>query len=1059
MKRITSLLVFLLLFGLWSMAQEIQITGKVTSAEDGSNLPGVNVLVKGTSQGVVTNVEGVFSIKADATATLVFTYVGMTSSEVAVNGQTQINVSMQMEATGLEEVVVTAFGQSRAQKSLGYSATSVKSEDFEKQSQADAMNALQGKVAGVTISSSGGGPGASTKVIIRGYSSVKGSNNPLYVIDGTPIDNSERTSSEDNGYDFGNRANDINPSDIESMTILKGAAATALYGPRAANGVIMITTKKGKSGEKISVEINSSASVSDVLRLPQMQNTFGQGWSGLWKDDENGSWGPKMTGDIRAWGNVYNNSQKIKAFAPVEDNLYDFYDFGTQFSNSVSLRGGAEKSSFYLSFNNVTANGVIPTDVDKNIKNSVTFTGSTSGKFLTASTSFHYVRRDGSSIPDGSGGTNSAANLYSDILQMPRDISVVELKDYKNDPFNTLDYFFTPYAFNPYFGLNENQAKFDEDRIYGNLALDAKITSWLSATYRVGIDASSFNNKQWEAIASFKPGTPQFNKKVTENPGMVLDENRSTRELSQDFIVKLNHSFNEFTIDGIIGFSTFQRDYQRVTGQVNSLVIPEFYDLSNTDVTKVAETFELHKRQFGYFATANLDYKNFVFLNLSAREDYSSTLPKGANNFFYPAANLAFAISDIVKMPRVDLLKLRLGWGKAGNDADPYLLYPVMTSAEVAIPFSSLIFPLNGVGAFEKYNQIGNPNLKPEVTTEQEVGIEFRAFENRIYLDAALYNRISDGQILDVDIPASSGFSSQVINFGKVQNKGLELLATVTPIRTNDFNWNLTVNYTKNINEVKDLPGVGEIVLYSLYDVEFVAIEGKPLGVLRAPDYQRDSLGHIIVSAATGIPEGTTEKTEIGNVQPNYILGISNEFKYKNIGFSFSFDYRPGGYMYSGTADLHYFVGNATQTLFNDRQPFIVPNSVKENPYYDEEDPNSPKYVENDVPINMTNNNAYFYHSSNTVANRDRVIPRDYLKLRDVIITYSLPKTVINKLKYVGGIDIVLSGRNLLLWTPKENNFIDPESTSFGNDLRSEMGEFRTGPTTRSFTAGLKVKF
>jgi TonB-linked SusC/RagA family outer membrane protein len=1062
MKRITSILVFLAMIGLSAFAQDIQITGKVTSAEDGSALPGVSVGVKDTPNGTITNINGEYTLTAPANAILVFSFIGMETQEVAVEGRTAVDLTMNSDVIAVQEVVVTAFGQTRAQKSLGYAATSVKSDEFAKQSQTDAMNALQGKIAGVQVTTAGGGPNASTKVIIRGYSSIKGENNPLYVIDGTPIDNSQRTNSNETGVDYGTRSNDVNSNDIESMTVLKGAAATALYGPRASNGVIMITTKKGKVGDKLSVEVNSSVTVSDVLRLPQMQNTFGQGWSGLFAFEENGSWGPAMTGEERAWGNIVNNSQKLKDFSPVTDNLYEFYDYGMQYNNSVSLRGGTDKSSFYISYNNVNADGVIPTTVDQNNKNAFTFTGSTKGKYITASTSFHYVKRDGSTVPDGLGGSNSAANLYTELLQIPRDLSIVEFMDYQNDPFNTPDNYFTPYAANPYFALNENQAHFDEDRVFGNIAFDAQITKWLSATYRVGVDASSFNRKEYEAIVRFTPGSPQNIRGVTENPGMMIDENRSTREISQDYLLKASHTFGDLALDGLLGFTTFQHDYQRVTGQINSLVIPEFYDLSNTDATKVAETFEQHKRQYGYFGTATLGYKELAYLNLSGRQDYSSTLPKGANSFFYPAASLSFVLSELMNVSSIDRLKLRLSYGKAGNDADPYLLYPVMSASQVVLPFSTLIFPLNGVGAFERFNRIGNPALKPEITTEEEIGLDFAAFENRVAIDLSLYNRVSDGQILDVVIPASSGYSLQVINFGKVQNRGLELLASVVPVKTSNFEWTLTANFTKNSSEVLELPGTegtNEIVLRTIYDVELVAIEGQPLGVLRAPDYERDDEGHIIVSGATGIPQGTTEKTVIGDVQPKYILGIINGMRFKGVNLSFTVDYRPGGYMYSGTADLHYFVGNATQTTFNERQPFIIPNSVKPNPYYDAEDPTSPEYVENDVCINMNDNNSYYYHSANTVANRARVIPRDYLKLRDVTLSYSLPSKLITSLKYVQAIDIVLSGRNLLLWTPVENNFIDPESTSFGNDLMSELGEFRTGPTVRSFSAGLRVNF
>ena len=1052
---------FLAFFGMQAYAQKT-ITGTVIDA-DGSTIPSANVVVKGHSNiGTITDFDGNYTLTGvpeDAEA-LVFKSMGLKTQEVAISGN-EVNATMEKQDVGIDEVVVVAFGVSRDKKALGYSATSIGGDDFAKSANADAMNSLQGKVAGVSVTSSGGA-GTSTKVIIRGYSSVTGNNNPLYVIDGMPIDNSSRTSSLD-GIDFGSRGNDINPNDIESMTILKGAAATAQYGPRGANGVIMITTKKGKNQKGISVDVNSSYTASDVLRLPAMQNTFGQGWSGHWADDENGSWGPKMDGTDRLYGSVYDNSQRLKPFSPQENNMYEFYDYGSQLSNSIGISGGDATSNFYLSYGNVTADGVIPTDVDKNVKHTVKFNGEKKGEKFTIGASVNYVRRDGSALPDGRGGSNSAANLYSELLQVPRDMSIVDFQDYEGNPFNTLDYFYTPYAFNPYYALNENQTNFYENRIYGSTHLDYKINKWISATYRVGVDASSFNRKGYEAIMSFSPGTVNGNKSVKPNPGYVTDVAKTTSEFSQDLIITGQKEVGDFTLSGMVGYSTFQRDYKRLQGEVKSLVIPNFYNLGNTDSDKFVETYNSRKRQVGVFGQFDSDYKDFIYLTLTGRQDYSSTLPKDNNHFFYPSVSTSFILSELVPATKnvADLIKFRASWGQAGNDADPYLIDPVMRAAAVYFPFGTIDFPYNEVGGFEKDNTIGNPELKPEITTEMEFGADLRFFKGRLTLDAAYYNRISDGQILSVTIPGSSGFSGQIINFGKVQNSGFELLAGITPVKTRNFTWSLITNFTKNKNVVLELPeGTTEIVLRSAYDVEFVAIEGEPLGVLRAPDFLRDDEGHVIVNGKNGIPDATTEKTNIGNVQPDYILGLTNEMKIaRNFDFSFTIDYRPGGYMYSGSADLNYFVGNATQTQYNDRQPFIVPNSVKLNPYFgNDDDPFGTEYIENDVPVSMTNINAYYYHSSNAVANRDRVIRRDFLKLRDISISYTLPKKFISKAK-VQNVQLIVSGRNLLLFTPQENNFVDPEASSYGNDLQGSFGEFRTGPTYRSFTGTLRVKF
>lgn len=1059
-KKITLMLSCLLFLSMQIVTAQRQITGTVTSSEDGGSLPGVSVIEKGTSNGVITDMNGNYKISvSEGKVTLVFSFVGMATKEVVTEKSTELNVVLEPEDVGLDEVVVTALGISREKKALGYAAATVGSEEFERNSTDDPMSALKGKVAGVAISSGGGMPGASTKVIIRGYTSISGGNNPLYVVDGVPINNGMRTGTD--GLDFGNRANDINPNDIESVTVLKGAAATAQYGPRGSNGVVMITTKKGKSQEGLTVEYNTAVTVSDILRTPTMQNTFGQGWSGHWADDENGSWGPKMDGKIRAWGNVVDNKQKIKPFSPAEKNFYEFYDFGKQFTNSISLSGGDAKTTFYTSYSNATADGIIPTDVDRNVKHTFRFNGSRKGKIVEANASMNYIRRDGKLTPDGWGGSNAAANLFSELLQIPRDFSIVDFEDYKDDPFNTLGEFYTPYAFNPYYAVNENQAKFYENRVYGNLSLDFKITDWLTAKYRIGADASSFNQKQWEAIMRFPPGSTNDIKSVTENPGMVSDENRTTTQINNDFFITADKTFGDIGVRGMLGFQTYQEEYKRVTGTANSLVIPEFYDISNTDIEKIAETYIREKRTYAYLGEVNFSYKNFAYLNITGRQEYSSTLPKDNNSFFYPSASLSLLLNEVVPgLNRyAQLAKLRVSWGQAGNDAAPYLIDPIFYSTSVWIPFSQLLFPMNGVGAFEKGNVIGNPNLEPEITTEKEVGVELSLLNNRIAVDFSYYNRVSDGQILQNDIAPSSGFLEQVINFGEVENKGIELLATVVPVRTKDLEWSVTANFTKNKNEVLDLPGdETEIQIQRAYSVEMVAIEGKPIGVLRAPDYQRDDEGHIIVNASNGLPEATSEFTEIGNIQPDYILGLSSAVSYKGLSFAITLDIRQGGYMYSGTKDLHTFVGNAPYTTYNERQPFIIPNSVKENPLYTEGS-DVPQYIENDVPVTMTNINAYYYHSQNDVANRDRVIDRSYVKLRDISIAYDIPKKFIDfgrvKLK---GLQVVLSGRNLLLWTPDGNTVVDPESTSFGNDLTSEFGEFRTGPTVRSFNASLRIK-
>ena len=1060
MKRIKLLLLSAFVcVGLSHAFAQTKVSGQVTSSEDGQPIPGVTVIVKGlTGIGTTTNIDGKYVLTVPANGKILeFSYVGMITQDIPISGQSTINVILQPDSKKIDEVVVTAMGIKKSEKSVGYSATTVKSNEIENAQASTAMTGLQGKVAGMVVSTGGGAPGSSTKVILRGYSNISGGNNPLYVIDGVPIDNNTRTSQTSTGIDFGNRADDVNPNDIESMTVLKGAAATALYGSRAANGAIMITTKSGKKADRIKVDVSSSVTFTTPLRIPKFQNTFGQGWSGLFSYDENGSWGPKMDGQMRLWGNVYEHSQQIKPFAPVKKNLRDFYDVGHTYLNNVSIQGGGEKTSFYLSYSNATANGMIPTDIDKSNRNTFSFRGMAEGKFLKVNAVFNYVHRTGSQTPDGNGGTGSAANLFSEILQIPRDISIVDLKNL-NNPFNSLDYYFTPYAVNPYYALENNNSEFKEDRIYGNIDLNVKFTDYLSLLGRIGTDVSTFRRSEHEAIMTFTPGTPQANKKVAENPGMVFENSYNESQINADIMLNFNKKIGErITIDAMIGANLFERQYRDLNSSISSLVIPGYYNLSNTSGTPTTATDLYEKRMLGLYGSANVGYKNFIFLNFTARNDWSSTLPKDNNNFFYPAVNLSFIPSEILDLNFLTFLKIRGSWGQVGSDAPAYSLASVFIPGDVDVPFGEIRFPIKGVPGYELSNQIGNPGLKPVISSEWEVGLDGRLWNGRLFFDAAYYNKLSDGQILAAPIAPSSGYNSQIINFGKIENKGVELLFGGVPVQIGGFKWEISATFTKNKNKVISLPGPDQLRLTGAYSVDFVAKKDYPLGVFQAPDYTYVDGGKILVNAANGIPIGSTNPTIIGNAQLDYMLGISNKFSYKGIELGGTFDIREGGYMYSGIADLHYFVGNATQTTYNERQPFIVPNSVVANPKY-VEGGNEPQYIENTTAIDMNNINAYYYTTQNSAANRLRVIPKSYIKLREVYLLYTLPANITKKLK-LSNLQVNITGRNLFLWTPAKNNFIDPEVTSFGNDLTGDFGEFRSGPTSRYFTVGLKFGF
>ncbi len=756
-----------------------------------------------------------------------------------------------------------------------------------------------------------------------------------------------------------------------------------------------------------------------------------------------------MDGKDRLWGNVVDNSQQLKPFSPQEKNLKDFYELGKSFQNSVSINGGTENARYFLSYSNTNEDGIVPSDKDSYDRNTITLKGELKGNKLTSSANISYINKKANYVTTGQGGDGTT--VFQEIIQIPRDMSIVDFKDY-NYKFNNLDNYFTLYAQNPYFALNENGNDFNEDRVYGNINIEYKLTKWLTAQYRIGTDVSNAQLTDWVAIAKTTPTSP--NGTTAQIPGAVTERSKLAREINSDFIITAqNELTSNLTMSGLLGYNANERYFRNTYAYGTNLNIPEFYKLENaTEFPKAPNVDESKRRLVGVYGQVDFDYKGFLFFTAGARNDWSSTLPVDNNSFFYPSINASFIFTEL--LPDIKSIlsfgKIRLSWGKTGNDADPYSVKSVMVPGNIYLPFGEIAFPFGGVNAFEVSNTIGNPELQPEITSEYEIGTDLRFFNSRINLDVAYYNRITDAQIYDVPIAATSGNTIQVKNFGQVQNQGIEVMMNVVPLKTNSFKWDVTLTYAKNNNKVLELTKeLDKVVLTTVYGIEFVAIKDKPLGVFLGHAPATDDQGRIIVNA-NGIPTTATDKVEYGNAQPDYIAGISSNVSYKNLSLSVLFDIRQGGLMYSYTKRLNYFVGNATNTLYNDRQPWIVPNSVI--------DDGTGNYVENTIPIDMSNVSNYWNQTQNNMISRDHVIDRSYVKLREVVLSYSLPVSIANKVK-LQHIELNLIGRNLFLWTPKENNIIDPEITTFGNDLEGDFGEFAAGPTVRSFGASLKLTF
>ncbi|UKJ07689.1 SusC/RagA family TonB-linked outer membrane protein [Solitalea lacus] len=1068
MKKSLLLVAWLLMYSIVSVAQNRTITGTVTDKLDGQPIPGASVIVKGTTLGTQTNIDGKFSLSIPtATKTIQFSYIGYRTREVTLGSGSVYNIAMEQDSKQLGEVVVTALGVGREKKSLGYSATKVSSEEINKAAPVNVMSGLQGKVAGVDISSTGGAPGGSSKVVLRGFSSITGNNQPLFVIDGVPVNNTRAggtSTTLTQNYDFGNGMNDINPNDIESVNILKGTAASSLYGSRGANGVVVITTKKGKSGA-LKVDFTSAASFTQISYVPAVQKNYGQGWDGTFIVSENGSWGPTMDGVVRPWGAVVDNTQMIKPFSFVEDNFRNAFDTGGEFNNTISLSGGGENATFYLSYGNIASNGMLPGDNDSYKRNNFSLNGSTKFKKFKAGAGFNYVGKNQKFVEIGQSQGGIGGSFYEEILQIPVDIPIEELQDYKNTYMN-VDNYFTPFAENPYYPLAENSSNFKSNRIYGDIKLEYQATNWLSLMFQQGADITNATNKIWHAKNAPSPGSwndganPEGAQRQAD-VGNVMEGSEKYFEYDSKLHANFERAINtDLGISGLVGLAYNDRGFRTLYTSVENLTIPNFYDVSNSLNPPVSTERESHRRLIGLYGSATLAYKNFAYLTLSARNDWSSTLPEGDNSFFYPSISGALVVSDMTDLSKtnINFLKIRASWGQTGNDAAPYSINNILRSANIPVRGGGTLitFPIAGVPGFSIDNTLRNPQLKPEISTETELGAEMKFLDNRLGFDFTYYNKVSKDQILPIDASPSSGYKLRIVNFGKLRNRGIELAVNGTPVRTKDFNWDIGYTFAQNRNEVLELPeGLTQIELEDAYDAKLLAKVGKPLGVITASVPKLDPEGRIIVNADNGYAVPNQTDGEFGTTQRDFTMGLTNSLSYKGFTLGFVFDWRKGGVFYSGTADLLTFTGNAYHTTYNERKPFIIPNSVNEI----DNGNGTFSYVENTTPITENNVDDYYYHTSNkALAYYSRIFDRSFIKLREVTLSYQLPAKWLGSIK-ASGASISVFGRNLWMWLPEENRTIDPEVSNFGNDLTSEFGEFRTGPSTRTFGASLKVSF
>ncbi|HEY1196000.1 SusC/RagA family TonB-linked outer membrane protein [Flavobacterium sp.] len=1069
LKRVVVL--FFVLALQFTFAQQKKITGKV-SDNNGMPLPGVTVLIKGTKQGTQTDFDGKYTISALSNQVLVFSYIGLKTQELVASSSV-INVKMvDGGAQELEGVVVTtAMGIKKQKRSLGYATTSVSNKDLTDVANVNVFESLSGKVAGADISTPAQA-GASSKVIIRGFNSLSNSS-PLYVVDGTPINNSSngggttadgKSINNTRSFDAGNGISDLDPNNIESMSILKGAAASALYGSRAANGVVLITTKSAKNKTKISIDFLTSTDFNQVARVSHLQNDFGQGWSGLSYSDwagaanvkntasnENGSWGAKYNGEIRPWGAMIDGVQQTKPYVALPNNVKDFYTTGTTFTNSVRVSGGGENSNFSLNASTVDSDGIFPTTADAYKRNTIGLNAGVSSNKFSVRTSINYVNKNQNVVNTGQGGTEGGTVAQA-LVQTPRDINIVGLKDYKNNPYNTPSDLYSPYVNNPYFDLEENSTNIKGNRFFGNVNLSYKITDKLTATYQIGGDYRNEKIKSYGAIMNYLPGSANADNGKAAVVGGVTEKTAENIEKDTNFnLTYITPVGNNFAFNAMAGFNTNERSGSSLRASVTNLDVPNFYELSNTILSPIVVQDDYLRRSYGVFGSAEVSYKEKLYVTVTGRNDWTSTLPQGKNSYFYPS----LSVSGIVLDNSRHFIKLRGSMASIGNDTGYYQTSSSMIPANAALGFGNILLPIGGVNGYELGGNLGNPNLKPEKTTEYELGFESNFFGKRVNLDLSVYHKKTTDLLFSRPLAASTGFTSQTDNILDLQNRGIEVVLNVVPVKLKNFQWDFTTTFSKNWSKVLDIAyGLDKLTLASMYGVNFVAEKGQPLGMFTAFTPRLTPDGHPIVSPTTGYYATAADQSNVGTSQRDFVMGLKNNFRYKNFTLGGSFDWKQGGKMYSYTKRMNEFTGNGIETAFNDRNTYIIPNSVVEV----KDASGNITYVENTVPMTTSKVTSFWNTSSNPGIEAGHVIDKTFIRLRDVFLSYSIPTGLTQKFK-ISNASISLYGKNLFMWTPAANPYIDPELSTYGDGLLSEAGEFATNPSQRSYGASLKVTF
>lgn len=1015
-KRRSLSIVFLLLFGLQAVfAQTREISGVVISGEDGSSIPGATVIIKGTTLGNVTDMDGKFVLKVQADArTIVVSFVGMTPAEVPLTSSSHYKITLQLANIVVNEVVVTALGISKEKKSLTYSATEVKSDELVNANEANVVSALSGKVAGVQVSNSSGMAGSSSRITIRGVSSLQGNNQPLFIVDGVPFNNEEFNFDEndpDQALFYGSTSNtgiDIDPNQIASMTVLKGAAATALYGSRAANGVVLITTKSGISS-KVPVITFSSRFGLDKIRPAKMQEEYGLGTNGKYVDGEiqksSWVWGPKL--------DTTNYSTYDR---------WAIFEIGKTLENSFNIQGGTDKSGYFASIGALNQTGTVPNNKLDRYSAMVKFDTKLSDK-LSIGAKMEYVSTTNDRLSEG----NQQSSIMWTVLTAPPTYNLFPAVGANG----VQRLWRTPTRNNPYWILDNTKFSDKRDRFVPTFNFDYALLPWMKIKGNFGVDYYSSTTKFYENKGN-RGSVPT---------GQLIETARIRREINSDLMLVGDKKLTEkIKTTFLIGHNINSQYYHAKSIKGTDLIIPGFYNLSNAKVYSPTEGTN-EKRMVSLYGSATFSYDNYLYVTVTGRNDWSSTLPKGNNSYFYPSISAGLIFSDALGLKNnwFDFGKIRLSFARVGNDAPAYSTVTSYVQAGIDDGTRGVInFPFNGIGSYLQSNVLGNPLLKPEITTEYEVGLDLKFFNNRASIDFAYYDKTSNDQIFSAPTAPEIGFGSKVVNAAEIKNQGLELLFNVTPLKINKFSWDVSVNFSKNNNKVISLTeGVSSIRLAGFVTPGIFIMADKPYGVIWGSKYLRNEAGDILVDD-DGFELSASESGPIGNAMPDWTGGIRNTFTWKGISISALFDTRQGGDIYN--LDEYYTKAYGTSWLTRDRVNPIIVKGVRQS----DGTPNTTQ---------VTDYRTYWSNSSNI--DEANVQDASFIRLRDVSISYDFPKSILSKLS-IKGLALTVSGRNL--WLKAADNFTgsDPENSLYGSGNGQGLSNFAV-PSTKSINFALKL--